>query len=365
MRRIAAQYLFTGQGPLLRRGVVTLDDNERVVAVGQLSDTESCSTEFYNGILSPGFVNAHCHLELSFLFGAIAPQQGMAHFVNAMRGWSQRAVLDEEIIFTAMERAEAVMQAEGVMAVADICNTTQSFVIKAHQRIYYHSFVESVGLPDNIATERIAEAERVMSRALSQHLTASITPHAAYSMSSALFSYAVKAAGEAGILSIHNQESAGEGPDGLRRLLSMLDRSIRLLLVHNTYTSVADMNGVMDATDRAVWVLCPNSNIYITGSLPPADLLCEKQATVAIGTDSLASNTQLSVLEEIKTLSQHFPQIPLTVLLEWATLGGATALNKQQELGLILPGKKTGLVLIEGVDFNAMKLLPTAKARKL
>ena len=362
MRRIAAQYLFTGSGPMLRRGVVVLNDEQRVVAIEQLGDEETGSTEFYNGILAPGFVNAHCHLELSYLKGALPQGLGMDGFVKAMMGWSKRDIGDT---VAAMREAGAAMYAEGVAAVGDISNTANSFEVKQQSPIAFHSFIEMVGLDGNVAVQKKNEADDLLSQAVERGLSASVTPHAVYSLSDELFEYSVKRANEAGILSIHHQEGAREGSTARQRLLPLLDRQTRLLLVHNTYTVAADIEAVEERTEKAVWVLCPNSNHYIQRILPPAGLLFEKGVTVAIGTDSYASNTRLSMLEEIKTLSTHFPQIPLEVLLQWATQGGAVALNKAGALGVIAPGCRPGLVLIEGVDFAQMRLRPDATARRL
>ena len=365
MRRIAAQYLFTGQGPMLRRGVVTIDETGQVLAVGQLADTELCSTEFYNGILAPGFVNAHCHLELSHLRNAIPPRQGMAHFINNLKDWHKGTASNEQGMRAAMQQADEEMYAEGIAAIGDICNTNHSFNLKLDSRIHYHSFVEAVGLDEELAQEKISETEEVWKEALRKGLPASITPHALYSMSNPLLDYAIDAANNSGILSIHHRESKDERGVSLRRFLDRLNSNTRLLLIHNTFISTADIEEVNCTTEKAVWVLCPNSNLHITGSLPPADILYEKGLQVALGTDSLASNTQLSILEEVKTLSQHFPNIPLEALLEWATFGGAAALNKTDEFGLLTPNRKPGLVLIEGIDFANMRLLPTAKARRV
>jgi len=364
MRCIAAQYLFTGT-TMLRHGVVTVDETGQLLAVGQLADTETCSTEFYNGILAPGFVNAHCHVELSHFRGAIPPKKGMTHFIESLKDWNKRTVPNEQSMHAAMQQIDNEMHDEGIVAVGDICNTTHSFNLKARSQIFYHSFVEAVGLAEELAQEKMTETGEVWKEALRMRLPTSITPHALYSMSPTLLNYAVDAAKKSGILSIHNQESVGEDSDGLYRLLAMLDASTRLLLVHNTYTTAADIDRVNQTTSQAVWVLCPNSNLHITGSLPPADILYKQGLTVALGTDSLASNTQLSILEEMKTLSHYFPQIPLEVLLKWGTLGGATALNKANELGSLIPDRRSGLVLIEGVDFANMRLLSTAKARRV
>jgi cytosine/adenosine deaminase-related metal-dependent hydrolase len=387
MRRIAAQYLFMGKPPLLRHGMVTLDDTHRVVEVGQWNGEETAHTEFYNGLLSPGFVNAHCHLELSHLKGVVAPQAGMAGFLESMM--KPRPVGADAL--SAQQRADAQMRKEGVVAVGDICNTPASFGVKQGSALYYHSFVEVAGLSAQVTDARKAAAAGLLKEAEQAGLAATVTPHAPYSMNEALFTFAVEAAQQQGILSIHNQESEDEnalflqghgalhtlfaamgftappltGQTSVHRILPWLRDDTRLLLVHNTVTSAADYEAVLAATRKVSWVLCPNSNRYITGLTPPAGLFFTKGAAVAIGTDSLASNTQLSVWEELKTLAHHFPQIPLDTLLQWATHGGAQALRKEQELGVLEAGKRPGLVLIENLDLHQLKLTAGATARTL
>ena len=364
MRRIAAQYLFTGKA-MIPRGVVTLDDTGKVLAVEQLAETETCSTEFYNGILSPGFVNAHCHLELSHFRGATLPQQGLTHFVNALKDWHKHTMSNGQSMRAAMKQADEDMLSEGIVAVGDICNTNHSFSLKTKSKIFYHSFVEAVGLDEELAQEKIAETEEVWKDALRMGLPASITPHALYSMSPSLLDYAFDAANNSGILSIHYKEGRNESHEGSWHFCERLNRNTRLLLIHNTFISPADVETVNYATGKAVWVLCPRSNQYVNGSLPPVDLLYYKGQRIAIGTDSLASNYWLSILDELKVLSYYFAQIPLEVLLKWATIGGATALNKTDEFGLIIPGRRPGLILIEGVDFFNMKLLSSAEVKRI
>ena len=90
-----------------------------------------------------------------------------------------------------------------------------------------------------------------------------------------------------------------------------------------------------------------------------------KNAHVAIGTDSPASNTDMSMMHELKTIAAYFPGIDLSVLLRWATLNGAEALMLDDKLGDFKPGKKPGVVLISGIDFAKMRLTAESTAKRL
>ena len=108
--------------------------------------------------------------------------------------------------------------------------------------------------------------------------------------------------------------------------------------------------------------LCPNANLYIEKRLPPVDLLRSNNMLMVLGTDSYASNWQLSILEEMKTL-QRALDLPLAELLKWGTLNGAIALRKTRQLGSFDKGKTPGVVLID--KLQEMRFAGDAKARKL
>jgi cytosine/adenosine deaminase-related metal-dependent hydrolase len=393
MRRIAAQYLFTGKEAPIRMGCVTLDDEDRIVEVTQLDNVEFGSTEFYNGILIPGFVNTHVHIELSYMKGMITPHTELSGFIAEMMNVpdEKKRELTTDRIVAAISEADLSMWKEGVVAAGDICNTSDSLEMKQKSKIYYHSFVETAGLPESVVKQREMKVREVQAEAKQRGLTATITPHAPYSMNDTLFKFSVEAALKDGILSIHNQESEeeqdlfkdGTGPlrtlfdtkgfvsphpinnTSIHRLLPLLDKNVHLLLVHNTFTSEADYESVKRKVNNVNWVLCPNSNNYITGHIPPADMFFRKDAQVTIGTDSLASNLQLSMMEEMKTLAHHFPQIPLEILVRWATWNGAKALRKDADFGTIEVGKRPGLVLIEDIDLHELKLTEASRARNM
>ncbi len=327
-------------------------------------------------------------MELSHLRGEIAPHTGMSGFIAQM---IQRKPYDTQQILEAMQHADAAMYAVGIVAVGDISNNNSSFAVKINSNIYYHSFLEVAGLPEKVCKQRLQECLLFLKEADKLQLPASITPHAPYSMNENAFRKSVEFAKQRGILSIHNQESAEENElflhgsgkmydsfvrsgmtppasiekTSIHRLLPLINEKIQVLLVHNVFTDDEDYEAAIHICPNIAWVLCPNSNLYINNVLPPVERLLRKGATIALGTDSLASNTQLSILEEMKTLQREFPALSFEKIIEWATLGGAKALHMDKKLGSIAVGKRPGLVLIENFDFENRKLRDKSTARLL
>ncbi len=228
-------------------------------------------------------------------------------------------------------------------------------------------------------------------------LAASIVPHAPYSISKELFNnISAHAEKENSILSIHNQESTfeddlyrlGSGPiadhltenllidlsffkpsgkSALDTILDWLPKDNNLLLVHNLYTKNIDIERISQRRkmSKTWFVLCPNSNLYIEDRLPDINLFRDKSLQICIGTDSLSSNHHLSILEELKTIQLHFPQITFAELITWATRNGAKALDIKKWAGTIEVGKKPGINLIEGMDLQNLQLLPHSKVKRL
>ncbi|MDR0667212.1 MAG: amidohydrolase family protein [Prevotellaceae bacterium] len=367
-------------------GVITLNDEQVITDIGALTD-ETESTEFYNGVLTAGFVNAHCHLELSHLRHRLRPSGGLADFIGQMGGVPRQPPADDRAL-AAMRSADDEMQREGIIAVGDICNTAASFSVKRESPVYYHSFIEAVGLDESAAAATMQRLRRQCAEARRWRLPASLTPHAAYSLSDALLDAVMEAANRAGVLSVHNQESDAEnellvagrgalhalfvaagfplppvtGERSIHRIVSRIGPRTRALLVHNVALSEDDYDRAVACLPRLTWALCPNSNWYIGQAVPPADLLYRKNAQVAVGTDSLASNSRLSILEELKSISRRFPHIPLQTLLQWATANGAAALGREHECGCLRPGSRPGVVWIENVNLRDLQLTPDSRA---
>jgi cytosine/adenosine deaminase-related metal-dependent hydrolase len=392
MRKISANYIFTGASQPLKNGIIVLDDSGKIIEVqdtgGKLR--EVARLEFYNGIIVPGFVNTHCHLELSHLKNHIPKHTGLAGFIFQV---SRHRNDSAENILIAMKQAEEEMLRNGIVAVGDISNRDESFSVKADQNIYYHTFIEVLGLdPEN--AETIIEKAQNLSDSLQKNVpfSYSIVPHSPYSVSPALLKE-ISLLQNNTPLSIHNQETADEkdlfwkreGPlyealselvpefqnliprasGSLEYILDNLRDVEKLLLVHNTFTTASDLSLSMQSAPEICWILCPNANLYIENALPDIRLLRNKNQHIALGTDSLASNHQLSILEEMKTIAQHFPEVPLEEMITWATFNGAEALNISEKYGKIEPGRKPGLNLIYKLDLRKLKLTEESKVRKL
>lgn len=334
-----------------------------------------------DGIVSPGFVNCHCHLELSHLKERIEEGTGLAHFVQDVV--AKRRVGEDEIQ-QAIADAEQEMIENGIVAAGDICNTTGTIDVKAGGNLYYHSFIEVLG-SDPAKAESNFEIFSTIHADFCRVLPGrqvSFTPHAPYSVSELLWEKILT--GETKLMSIHNQEAADEnlwfknktgafvelyermkldtssfiatGKSSLQSYLPKFRKEQSLILVHNVHTSEDDIHFAAQQPLNLFWCFCPNANEYISRQLPDIPLFINNNCTIVLGTDSLASNHQLSIWEEIKTIRKKFPQIELEQLLQWATLNGAKALQVDGRFGSFEKGKKPGVVHIDGLG-NLSKVI--------
>jgi cytosine/adenosine deaminase-related metal-dependent hydrolase len=147
-------------------------------------------------------------------------------------------------------------------------------------------------------------------------------------------------------------------------IINDVTRSGNLILVHNTFAGEAEIESVLKR-GNTFWCLCVASNIYIEKVIPDVEMLRKMGAEIVVGTDSLASNHKLSMLDEIKIISLNYPDIPLTEIIEWATINGARALSLESKLGSIEKGKKPGLVLLENLSLADLTLTESTTSRRL
>jgi cytosine/adenosine deaminase-related metal-dependent hydrolase len=377
MQFISADKIYTGNTKPLENTVIVFDDKGRIIDLLPEKEVDALKIKHYTGFICPGFVNTHCHLELSFMKDRIQAGQGLHTFIKEVE--SLKKPNDEEVL-EAIKNADEEMYNAGIVAVGDISNTSNTFSYKTRSKLYYHNFLEMYAFDENRA-EAAFERGLHLQAELKTYLgnktlqQSSITPHAPYSASVKLLhlfsEYAKK---NHSILTIHNQETADEnvffqekkgsildrlnyfkipteqwqapGKTSLQATLPHLPASNPLQLVHNTFTSREDMLFAKEYHKNLFWCFCINANLYIENKVPHLTLFTQSDCTLTLGTDSYASNWSLSIFDEIKKLRKHFPQIELNDLLTWATFNGAKYLGIDATYGSLEKGKTPGLNLI-------------------
>ena len=395
MKKFQADYIFPISSAPIKNGILICEDDGTILEIINPLNTKNTfeDVEKFEGILCPGFVNAHCHLELSHLRGKISEKKGMANFISELLQKRFKISEDEQQHF--FENAEKEMLQNGIVAVGDISNLASTLPIKQKGKLYYHTFVEVLGLDPALAETKLEEGKILQAQFKNVPSgNASIAPHAPYTVSIELLKLINKYASENNLpVCIHLQESNAEiefcmnhsgdfaelftnlkfnfsfsHPNGfkpIQQVLAHLKTKNNIALVHNTYTTREEIKWTNESYENLFWCLCPNANLYIENRLPAIMDFAEENATLIIGTDSLASNHQLSVVEELKTINFGFPQINLNSLLTWSTFNGAKFLGIENLFGSLEKGKKPGIVLLENLDLENLKLNKNASVNRI
>jgi len=390
MKRFSAQHILTNTGPPLKRAVITTDDEGIITGIERNNGNleESGSISFYNGVIIPGFVNCHSHLELSHMKGRIPEKKGLSDFIMQIRNFRNAA---GDYIKESALIADCDLFDNGVQLCADICNTDYTFEIKKKSRVRYINLIEAFGVDPCKAGIRMDEIFFVKEAAEKAGLPWYFVPHSVYSVSIPLFRALKEKTKNNIITSIHFMETEGEElflkgrtgpliesyritgllPDTLQSplnhtdaILNEITRSGNIILVHNTFADSKTISEVLKR-DNTYWCLCPGSNRYIEGRIPPVEMMIMLGCEIVIGTDSLASNKKLCILSELKILQEQIPSLGLEELVSWATINGAKALGEDQNYGKIEPGMKPGLLLLQDVDLQNFKLLPESTVTRL
>lgn len=394
MRTFSAHYIFPANTPPLKNGIIKTTDDGTIVNIidthGKI--TETAQTEFFNGIIVPGFINTHCHLELSHLKGKISPHSGLPHFIKKLK--DIRTAESSDMISAKIAFFDKLMWQNGIVAVGDVSNNSISFPIKKESKIHYHSFIEFFGLSPQNAHTIYNTANKKLKTLKLFNLTGNIVPHAPYSISPELFElFRQDTHLPNEIISIHFQETDSENSyfkyqtgslfnlfqewklpypfspkykTSIDYILQYLQATGRTtIFVHNTFADKEDIKKIKENTENPFLCLCPNSNLYIENKLPDISLLKNSGLPITIGTDSLASNKSLSILEEMKTLHINFPELNLEEIIRWATFNGAKSLKIEHQFGSLTKTLKPGINLIENLDMENLKLLPETTIRKL
>lgn len=378
-------YHFRGDESVL----ITTEDGtiEGLVPAAEAGD----EVQAFSGILSPGLINCHCHLELSHLKDIVPPHTGLIDFLCSVvtkRGFKP------DIIQQAIILAEKEMYDSGIVAIGDIGNTADTVAIKSRSRIRWQNFVEVLSFTDENAEENFnhyktvaKELEAALHNSPISHRT-SVVPHAPYSISPKTFEL-INQSTRNQIISIHNQEHPAEdelyktgggaylrlfkifgfdnspfpitGKSSIRSVLPYFTNEQTIFLIHNTFMPEEDIiwaNEYAAASGlKLVFGICINANLYIENKVPPIDLLVKHHCHIVLGTDSYSSNWQLSITKEMLAIRRHFPHIPVETVLQWATSNGAAAMAWQNDLGSFEKGKKPGVVIIDPLLTKSKRMI--------
>ncbi len=386
-RKFKADQLFDGYHLHGNDKVLVTDETGKIQDIVTASEAGD-EVQTFTGILTPGLINCHCHLELSHLKNVIPPLTGLIEFLCSVvtkRGFDPE-VIQQEII-----KAEKEMYDNGIVAVGDIGNTADTTDVKSKSKIRWHNFVEVLGFTDESSEENINHYKQV-AKTLEEKLQTSnikhrtsLVPHAPYSISPKTFKLINKLTKDQ-VISIHNQEHPAEdelyktgggdylklfrifgidkspfpvtGLSSIRSILPHFNNGQTIFLVHNTFMPEEDVVFAKEYANanglKLTWCLCINANLYIENKTPPIEMLIKHNCPLVVGTDSYSSNWQLSIAKEIQsilgaTASSRDTNImaSLEQVLQWATINGAKALKWDDELGSFDKGKRPGITLVE------------------
>jgi cytosine/adenosine deaminase-related metal-dependent hydrolase len=374
LRKLRSDFIHTGDRGFISNHSIVVDDDGFILDLLSNSEVNSSECEYYPGILTPGFINAHCHLELSHLKGKFDTGTKLIPFLKNVV--SQRET-EPDLIMQSIVDADHEMWAEGIVAVGDISNKTDTLEVKRGSKIYYHSFIEAFDfLQDHLALQFFEGYKKVYDEF--EDLARTMVPHAPYSVSKSLFKLINQVnAGKEIVSSIHNQETLDEdllfinktgefvafwesfgfkldafnsiGKESVYYAMDQMQNHPNTLFIHNTQMKETQVRDVLNWNPNSFFVTCANANLYIENALPDYKQFLNADAKLCIGTDSLSSNWHLSMIEEIKTILKYNSYLKLDDVLTWATYNGAKALKQEDQLGSIQKNKRPGINWIQAV----------------
>lgn len=385
MKILCPEYLFWETGEIISGYVLFLNKSgkiKKIIPYDRLSDKQVSKIEYLNGLLIPGLVNAHCHLELSWLKDLISNIEGMEDFFSKMRGVHKKRKNQIEAL-SAVDQAIAEMYQNGINVCADICNTRLSFLAKENSNIHFHSFVEVFEKEGANIDSIFDKSKELVAELVENNInTASLSLHTLFTSSIDLFNIiSEEIVKQQQIHSIHFLESKeeylflteGKPIENIHEFLnlkhessvpseiakSVLPKENRVLFVHNTYASEDEIIGLLETFDDPWFCFCPESNLNISGKLPDIPMIKNLTQKLVLGTDSYASNLQLNMFNEMQDIYKAFPEISLEELLTMATINGAKFFGIDKEYGSISPGKTPGLIQIRDYSPDYKNLLFT------
>ena len=378
--RYTAELVYTIAGDPIHNGYVEVAPDGTILSVGQAEGPVD------EGIICPGFVNAHCHVELSYMKGLFKKGTGMAGFIDQINALRDTSSMEDKL--AALKEAMDSMWASGVQAMADISNCADSFEVKASHPMYTRTFLEVFGANPGECSAVMEGVLGLQKKAEAFGLDAAPTPHSCYTMSPQLVTASSAEGLKSGFLSFHSEESDeeeemmryGRGPmwdnrvrngiptppvtgtSSLEYFLQRVTEAVpapvpgNVLLVHECCLTPEGAARAREVLEHPYIAVCPLSNLFIHNMLPPILVMRESGIPICIGTDSLSSNDSLSMIDEINCLRKAF-DLPLQEVLTWACLNGARFLGLESRLGTLEPGKRPGLVRLS--SYPASSVIPS------
>ena len=354
-------------------------DRGRIVAFGHTRPgdfTADDEIDLGQVAVLPALVNAHTHLELSWMRGRIPETDDFNQWIRTIIELKTRAAEHGESVTRAIAAAIREARGFGTGLVGEVTNTLATSSPLREQGLPGVVFHEVLGFRSEDAASVMEEAAARLDREpRSDSLRHTLAPHAPYSVSPALFGL-IRAAlrrDPSAKSTVHLGESAAEieflkygtGPwrTGLERMgkwdpswvpaqsnpVDYLDRmgllDERLLVVHGVQFGQAELQAL--AARGTTLVTCPRGNIRTGAGAPPIEEFFDSGVQVAIGTDSLASVPDLNLFSELEEMRRLAPALPVRMLLESATINGARALGFDQDFGTIDAGKRDALVAVQ------------------
>lgn len=352
----------------------------KIMHIDKLSSKQKRGIISLSGLLIPGMVNAHCHVELSWMKGLMSEVEGIEDFFGHMRGvYNERP--EEFMVLEKLNQSIYEMYELGIEVCADISNTGISFLPKEHSPIRFHTFVEVFEKEGESVDSIIHTTERLETLfSDSVNNTASISLHTLFTSSRLLMKEITdRISVHKSIQSIHFLESKeekvffteGRPIKNIHEKLKVeyksnraaniaseiLPLDQRVLFVHNTYASERDIIEIHEQFKDPWFCFCPASNEFITGDVPEIHNFMKHSDNLVLGTDSYASNREMNMFAEMQVLLNRHPSLDFGKLLKMATINGARLLGLEKQYGSISPGKKPGLIQIKNYSPDRENIL--------
>ena len=372
---LTARYIFPVDGPPIRDGAITID-GERIVAVGN-SSTAGTLYDLGDVAILPGLINAHTHLEFSRLARPLG-EPG-----NAIAPWLKQVIAardpQQHDRHSAVEQGLRECIESGTTALGEITTGSPFDYPRSGRPTDMTLFFEAIAPQRDDVAPAVARIQQSMAHAKQADLRwLGISPHAPYTAHPELISRLIRLSAQRELpLAFHLSESrdelrllsSGDGPlkdllvergvwedsaipRGTRALdyLQQLRRAARALIVHGNFLDHEELGFLAAHSDRMSLIYCPRTHAYFRHDPYPLGKVFNLGVPLALGTDSRASNPDLSLWEELRFAIRQHPTVVPVDLLQAATLGGARALGRDAEMGTVTPGKLANLVVVTVTD---------------